>query len=110
MSLPKLKEGVRLAEALAEIDSPLVVAVAGSDIWCPQCRQLEPTLEKLPEQFDERQVKFVKIDVDHPPEAPEVSSIQSVPFMLAYRQGESVAAGKILNGDHLRELVAELVA
>ena len=45
--------------------------------WCPQCHQVQPTVEKLCKQ---RSVKFVYVDIDS--EAPKIPNLTSIPAIL----------------------------
>lgn len=55
--------------------------------WCAPCRQLMPILEKLAEEYAGR-FRLVKINVDECPEIAGALGIQSIPFVLAFVDGQ----------------------
>jgi len=57
--------------------------------WCGPCRQLGPTLEKLVEQAGGK-VKLVKIDVDKNPGVFGQMGMQSIPAVVAFKNGRPV--------------------
>ena len=57
--------------------------------WCGPCRQLTPTLEKV---ADERQGAFLlaKLDTDANPMTASAFGVQSIPTVIAFKDGEAV--------------------
>ena len=45
--------------------------------WCGPCRMQAPILEQLSEEYDEDEVKIVKMDVDENPETARAFGIMS---------------------------------
>ncbi len=58
--------------------------------WCAPCRQLMPILEKLAEEYGGR-FRLVKINVDECPEIAGAFGIQSIPFVVAFVDGQPVS-------------------
>jgi len=57
--------------------------------WCAPCKLLEPVVEQLAEEYDQR-VKFAKIDVDSNPSVSMKYGIRSIPTLLIFKNGEAV--------------------
>jgi len=57
--------------------------------WCPPCRMLAPTFEKLAANYGE-QIIFAKVNVDELPEVAGQYGIRSIPTLLLLRDGEVV--------------------
>lgn len=55
--------------------------------WCAPCRQLMPILEKLAEEYSGR-FRLVKINVDESPEIAGALGVQSIPFVVAFIDGQ----------------------
>ncbi|NSN12834.1 thioredoxin, partial [Enterococcus faecalis] len=58
--------------------------------WCGPCRMQAPILEQLSEEYDEDEVKIVKMDVDENPATPASFGIMSIPTLLLKKDGEVV--------------------
>ena len=55
--------------------------------WCPPCRMLAPTFEKLAANYGD-QIVFAKVNVDELPEVAGQYGIRSIPTLLLLRDGE----------------------
>ena len=55
--------------------------------WCPPCRMLAPTFEKLAANYGDR-IIFAKVNVDELPEVAGQYGIRSIPTLLLLRDGE----------------------
>lgn len=58
--------------------------------WCGPCRMQSPILDQLSEEYDESEVKIVKMDVDENPETPASFGIMSIPTLLLKKDGEVI--------------------
>jgi len=77
--------------------------------WCEPCRQLAPLLEKL---ANEQSGKFVlvKVDIDQAPEIAQAFGVQSIPYVVALREGQPVDNFMgILPEDQLREWLKSIL-
>jgi thioredoxin 1 len=69
--------------------SPKPVLVDFWAEWCPPCRLLAPTFEKLAANYG-NDISFAKVNVDELPEVASQYGIRSVPTLLLLREGEVV--------------------
>ena len=54
--------------------------------WCGPCKMMHPVLEQLKDKQAER-LRIIKIDVDKNPALAAQYQIQSVPTLIAFREG-----------------------
>ena len=59
--------------------------------WCGPCKQLTPVLEKAVQQAGGR-VKLVKMNIDDHPTIPGQLGVQSIPAVIAFKDGKPVDA------------------
>ncbi len=71
------------------VNSTLPVLVDFYADWCGPCRMIAPVLEGLARDYAGR-VKIVKVNVDDEPGLAGYFRIQSIPTLLAFRDGELV--------------------
>ena len=57
--------------------------------WCAPCRAMEPTFEKLAENYS-GQFNFAKVNVDDVPELAGKFGIRSIPTLLLVKDGKVV--------------------
>jgi thioredoxin 1 len=69
------------------LGSSVPVLVDFQTAWCPACRTLEPSLERLAAEW-RGQVKVVSVDVEEEPELGEVFGIRSVPTIGVFLDGK----------------------
>jgi len=55
--------------------------------WCPPCRMLAPTFEKLAANYG-HEISFAKVNVDELPEIAGQYGIRSIPTLLLLRDGQ----------------------
>ena len=84
----KRVQSVTAAEFSREVlFSPIPVVVDVYADWCGPCRALAPLLEKYAELYD-REVKFVKVNLDEEPDVADVYRVEAVPTLLFFQNGE----------------------
>jgi thioredoxin 2 len=71
------------------LSSPEPVIVDCWAPWCGPCRMVAPVLEQLASEYRGR-VKIAKLNVDENPRTASQYSIQSIPTMLFFKNGEFV--------------------
>uniref|UniRef100_UPI003F691832 thioredoxin n=1 Tax=Streptococcus pluranimalium TaxID=82348 RepID=UPI003F691832 len=79
--------------------------------WCGPCLMQAPILEQLSQEFDEDELKIVKMDVDENPNTAKSFGIMSIPTLLFKKDGQVVkqVAG-VHTKDQIKAIVAELNA
>ena len=58
--------------------------------WCGPCRTLTPIIEKVVGEFKGR-VKLVKVNSDENPELAQAFQVQSIPNVIAFKDGRAAA-------------------
>lgn len=71
--------------------------------WCPPCRALAPTIDKVADSFAGK-VKVGKVNVDDNQELAERYRIEGIPALLVFKGGDQPAE-KIVGAVPERELV-----
>lgn len=74
--------------------------------WCGPCRMQAPILDQLSNEYEEDELKIVKMDVDENPETPSQFGIMSIPTLLLKKDGEVVE--KVV-GVHTKEQLEQLI-
>ena len=72
--------------------------------WCGPCKMVGPLVEELAEE--EKDVTFIKVNVDNTPDIAQRYGIMSIPTLLAFKNGELV--GNIV-GFQPKEALKQLV-
>jgi putative thioredoxin len=57
--------------------------------WCGPCKQLTPVIEKVVREARGK-VKLVKMNIDEHPQIPGQLGIQSIPAVIAFKQGQPI--------------------
>lgn len=75
---------------------------------CSYCRAVEPTVEKLSEEF--RDIEFIKVNTDEHPEAAESFSVRGLPtFVVLSDKNELGRLTGARPASALRELISNLL-
>ena len=74
--------------------------------WCGPCRMQAPILEQLEAEFDEDDLKIVKIDVDENPETARSFGIMSIPTWMFKKDGKVV---KQVSGVHTKDQLKAII-
>jgi putative thioredoxin len=86
---------------------PIVVDLWAT--WCGPCQTLTPILEKVVGESN-GQVELVKVDIDANPGVAQAFRVQSIPMVVAFKDGQPVDAFMGAQGEHeVREFVSHLL-
>jgi len=55
--------------------------------WCGPCKAIAPSVEALEKEFGD-QMSFVKVNVDDNPITPSKYSVQAIPTLIFFKNGE----------------------
>ncbi|MFU2164625.1 thioredoxin [Streptococcus pluranimalium] len=79
--------------------------------WCGPCLMQAPILDQLSQEYDEDELKIVKINVDDNPKIAQSFGIMSIPTLIFKKDGQVVkqVAGAHTK-DQIKAIVAELTA
>ena len=71
------------------LDSSLPVLVDFTAAWCSPCRLLEPIIQQLAIDWNDR-VQVFRLDVDENPEITMQFQVMGVPTVILFKQGKPV--------------------
>jgi thioredoxin 1 len=71
-----------------QVDSGLVAVKFLAD-WCGPCKRLEPSIEKIEQEFGEN-VKFLSVEVDQVPTIAKKYGVRVLPTVLLLNNGKEV--------------------
>jgi len=74
--------------------------------WCGPCQMMGPIVEELAREYNQEQVKIVKVDVDINPETAGRYQVMSIPTFLIFKGG--VVVDKLVGGvqkEKLKEMI-----
>jgi thioredoxin 2 len=75
--------------------------------WCPPCRQLAPTIDRLAAEAAGR-YQVAKLDVEKSPRTAEQYGVQSIPTLLIFKNGSVVE--QLVGPRPKEEIAARLAA
>lgn len=90
-----------------EVNGSAAIVVDFWATWCGPCRALGPTIEALAEQYAGK-VTVAKCNIEEANNAASKWRIQSIPAIIAYRNG--VEVGRVIGNapQKVKDLVASL--
>lgn len=108
-----------MSSAIVATDETFESEVLNSDVltvvdfwapWCAPCLVISPVLDELAEQYQGR-LRVVKMNVDENPKAPTKYSVQAIPNLIFFKDGQTVdqvvgAVPKAVLEQHIQALLA----
>jgi thioredoxin 1 len=70
------------------LGGPNLVVVDFKADWCGPCRMIAPKLETLAEELKDREIIFIKVDVDRVTDVSRRAGISAMPTFHIYKNGE----------------------
>ncbi|XP_018536803.1 thioredoxin [Lates calcarifer] len=105
---------VRMVESVAEFDDILkeagdkLVVVDFTATWCGPCKYIAPVFEALSKDPENKNVIFLKVDVDEVQDLCTRCEIRSMPTFQFYKKGQKLEAFSGADPDKLKSKVAAL--
>jgi thioredoxin 1 len=59
--------------------------------WCGPCRMLTPIISTLSEEYKDKDVNIIKVNVDENKELAEKYSIRSIPTVIVFKESKEEA-------------------
>ena len=82
-------EDKNFKEKVLEADKPVLCDFWAE--WCGPCKQISPILYELAEEYKEK-ILIAKVNIDENPEVPSKYGIMSIPTLILFKNGQSVAS------------------
>jgi len=71
-----------------DADKPVLVDFWAD--WCGPCKMIAPALEELSDELADK-VTIAKMDIMENPDVPGQMGVQSIPFLVVFKDGKPVA-------------------
>jgi len=84
-NLPQINAPEDFQSEVISHDQPVLVDFGA--VWCGPCKMLDPVVEELAGEWQDK-VKFVKVDVDHNPEIAMQYQVMGVPTLILFKNGQ----------------------
>lgn len=72
------------------LESPEPVLIDFYATWCAPCRTMEPVLDELADEFENR-IRFLKVNVEDEPDLSNALGISAVPTIVLVNGGKVLA-------------------
>jgi len=73
------------------VNSPVPVFVDFWAEWCGPCRMVGPVIDELSGDYDDGNIKFVKVNVDEANALASKYNVLSIPTLMIFNKGQIVA-------------------
>ena len=62
--------------------------------WCGPCKMIAPVLDEIADEYNEKNLKIAKINIDENPATPQKYAVRGIPTLMIFKDGE-VAGTKV---------------
>lgn len=74
-----------------DADKPVLVDFWAD--WCGPCKMIAPALEEISDELSDK-VTIAKMDIMENPDVPGQMGVQSIPYLVVFKDGKPVAQQK----------------
>ncbi len=90
------------------LQSDLPVLVDFWAEWCVPCRMLSPVVDQIAQEYADK-VKVAKLNVDECPETAQKYTIQSIPTLMVFKNGEVASKNiGVIPKRNIEEMLAKI--
>jgi thioredoxin 1 len=82
---------IQQSEFTETINRGITTIVKFEADWCGPCKAIKPAVELLSDEWSDKEVEFVSLDVDGAANIATLHSVVSVPTFIAFRNGQPVS-------------------
>ena len=86
--MPKKINDQNFKEEVLESDQLVLVDFWAP--WCGPCKMLGPILEKLAEEYEDKDLKVAKLNVDENKKTASEYGVNGIPTMFLFKDGEVI--------------------
>ncbi len=78
--------------------------------WCGPCKMLSPIIEELSEEYKDKEIKIVKVNVDEAGNAAQKFDVMSIPTIVFIKDGivKDVSIG-LISKDNIKNKIEDLL-
>ena len=78
--------------------------------WCGPCKMLGPVIDEIAEEYKDKDVKIVKINIDESPESAKKFNVMSIPPIFYLKDKEiKDTVMDLLSKNELKEKIDKLI-
>ena len=78
--------------------------------WCGPCKMLGPIIDEIAEEYKDKSVKIVKLNVEESPQTAQKFGVMSIPTSIYFKNGEVKETGVgLMPKDQIKEKIDNLI-
>ena len=78
--------------------------------WCGPCKMLGPIIDEIAEEYKDKNVKIVKLNVEESPQTAQKFGVMSIPTSIYFKNGEVKETGVgLMPKDQIKEKIDNLI-
>lgn len=58
--------------------------------WCGPCKMQDPIIEELAEEYEGKDIKIAKLNVDEAPKSASKLQVMSIPTLIIFKDGKPI--------------------